>query len=171
MKTALFWMAVTGWTLGLTVHLLSVFNIDVEDKVPFIWLLHFGIFLVWIPTVSMLKKTGELNTASSGPWSLFYTLRQKAPDWVAAIAIGGLIYAVINFLLFIYMQGGGGTPAVNNGHYYLHNHGTRIRDITEHEYYHYRALTVRGFSGHWMAFYGMAAAFLYPFKKGPQVAQ
>jgi len=79
MKTALFWMAVTGWTLGLTVHLLSVFNIDVEDKVPFIWLLHFGIFLVWIPTVSMLKKTGELNTASSGPGVCFTLSGRKRP--------------------------------------------------------------------------------------------
>lgn len=169
MKTSLFWIAVAGWILGLMVHLLSLLSIDVQDKVPYIWLLHLGIFIVWIPTASMLKKSGGLSSVGSSPWRLFYSLKQKAPDWVAAIAAGGLIYAVINFILFIAMQDG--TPAVSNGHYYLHHHGTRIRDITEQEYHHYRALTLRGFSGHWMAFYGMAAAFLYPFRKESQVAQ
>ncbi len=30
MKIVLFWTAVTGWTLALLVHILSIFDIDVE---------------------------------------------------------------------------------------------------------------------------------------------
>jgi hypothetical protein len=40
-----------------------------------------------------------------------------------------------------------------------------MRNITEQEYHHYKAATIRGFSGHWVAFYGLAAAVLYPFKR------
>jgi len=44
------------------------------------------------------------------------------------------------------------------------DHGTLIRIITEKEFHHYQANEIRGFSGHWLIFYGFAAAVLYPFK-------
>jgi hypothetical protein len=57
------------------------------------------------------------------------------------------------------------TPGIQNGQYILHNHGQFVRNLTEKEYHHYQANTLRGFSGHWIAFYGMAMAVLYPFNK------
>ena len=58
-----------------------------------------------------------------------------------------------------------GVPDIWEGQYVLHNHGTLIRNITEQEYTAYKAAEVRGFSGHWLAFYGIATALLYPFNK------
>ncbi|MES1181693.1 MAG: hypothetical protein ABUL44_02765 [Flavobacterium sp.] len=56
MKKFLFYFAITGWTLGLIVHLLSLADYDITDKVPFVWVLHIGIFVVWLPVVLDLKK-------------------------------------------------------------------------------------------------------------------
>jgi len=86
---------------------------------------------------------------------------------MVVIAAAGLFYAFVNFLLFMTMQNG--TPAFKDGQYYLHNHGKLIRNITEQEYHHFKANLLRGFSGHWIAFYGIAAAVLYPFKQKPVV--
>ncbi len=170
MKIALFWAAVTGWTLGLLVHILSIFDVDVESKFPYIWLLHIGIFVVWIPAILELKKNEKIKAfQSSGirnrmrPIALFKALCEGVPSWIVVIAVVGFYYAIVNFVMFIGSESG--TPAVKDGHYYLDAHGQWIRDITEREYHHYKAAGIRGFSGHWVAFYGLAAAVLYPFKR------
>jgi hypothetical protein len=137
MKKFLFYFAITGWTLGLIVHLLSIAEFDISDKVPFVWVLHIGIFVVWIPMVLSLRKNEELNTyQQSGnlnrvnPFGFFKIIFKQTPTWLIVIAIGGFFYAMLNFLLFM-----------NSA----------------------QANELRGFSGHWIAFYGIAAAALYPF--------
>ena len=61
MRELLFSSAVTGWTLGFIVHLLSIADIDITDKVPYVWLLHAGIFVVVIPMILYLKDNKELK--------------------------------------------------------------------------------------------------------------
>jgi hypothetical protein len=136
MKKFLFYFAVTGWILGLIVHLLSIAEFDISDKVPFVWVLHIGIFVVWIPMVLSLRKNEELNTyQQSGvlnrvnPFGFFKIIFKQTPTWLIIIAIGGFFYAMLNFLLF-------------------------MNSVQTNE--------LRGFSGHWIAFYGIASAISYP---------
>lgn len=166
MKKFLFYIAVTGWTLGLIVHLLSLADFDITDKVPFVWVLHIGIFVVWLPTVRDLKKNEELMEYQQSrmlngmnPFGFLKIIFRQTPTWLNTIAIGGLFYAIINFLLFMNSQLG--TPEIQDGQYILQNHGQLIKTLTEQEYHHYKANKVRGFSGHWLAFYGLAAAILF----------
>lgn len=156
--------------MGLVVHLLTVADVDVTAKVPLVWVLHSGIFVVWLPAILTLKnsrvardfqKAGTLNTMN--PVALLKMMFHNTPTWLAVIAIAGLLYAPINFMVFIASQTG--VPDIHNGQYILHNHGQLIKTLTEQEYHHYRANELRGFSGHWLAFYGMAAAILFPFGK------
>jgi len=63
-------------------------------------------------------------------------------------------------MLFAISQSG--VPDIKNEQYILQNHGQLIRILTEQEYHHYKANEVRGFSGHWIAFYGIAMAVLFP---------
>jgi hypothetical protein len=168
MKKALFLFAVTGWTLGLLVHVLSVIDIDVDAKAPYVWLLHLGIFVVWIPAIILLKKNAGQKTfqgasvkKSFSPFGQFKALFTNTPNWLTVIAVTGFFYAFINFMSFMSAQHG--TPAIENGQYMLHNHGQFVRNLTKAEYNHYQANTLRGFSGHWIAFYGLAMAILYPF--------
>lgn len=170
MKKFLFYFAVTGWILGLIVHLLSLADFDITDKVPFVWVLHIGIFVVWFPAVLDLNKNEELKAyEQSGilnrmnPLEFYKIIFRQTPTWLAVIAIGGLYYAGINFILFMTSQLG--VPDIKDGQYILHNHGQLIKNLTEQEYHHYKANEVRGFSGHWLAFYGVAAAVLFPFNR------
>lgn len=159
-----------GWTLGLIVHLLSLADFDITDKVPFIWVLHIGVFVVWFPTVLDLKKNEELKAYQQSrmlnkmnPFEFFKIILRQTPTWLTIIAVGGFFYAFINFMLFMTSQIG--VPDIKDGQYILHNHGQLIKTLTEQEYHQYKANEVRGFSGHWLAFYGVAAAVLFPFNR------
>jgi hypothetical protein len=168
MMKFLFYFALTGWTLGLLVHLLSLADIDVTEFVPFVWVLHIGLFVVWIPAVLDLKNNEELQEFQQGDFlqrmnsfAYFKIVFKNTPTWMTIIAIGSFFYAGLNFLLFMTSQLG--TPDIKDGHFVLQNHGQLIKNLTEQEYHHYKANEVRGFSGHWILFYGVATAILYKF--------
>jgi hypothetical protein len=170
MKKFLFYFAITGWIMGLIVHLLSVADYDVTKKIPFVWILHIGIFVVWLPTILTLRNNEELKAyqqaakeKQKNPIVLMKIIFRQAPTWLSIIAAGGFFYAFINFMLFMASQDG--VPSIKDGQFILHNHGQLIKTLTEQEYNHYKANEVRGFSGHWLAFYGVAAAILFPFKR------
>lgn len=170
MKKILFYVAVAGWALGLIVHLLSAAGTDVADKVPFIRLLHIGIFIVWIPAILELNKN-KLQKASPNTISMmrmsssdFYkALFGHCPKWLVIIAIGGFVYAFINFILFVTTRQG--MVNIEGGQYVLHDFGQTNKTISEQEYHLHKAYELRGFSGHWIAFYGVAAAVLFPYGK------
>lgn len=164
MRKIFFCLAIIGWTLGLTVHLLSIVDFDVSARFPFVWVLHLGIFVVFIPAILYHKKNKGLEhfwefEKTDTPGSVELDL-EHAPKWLQVIAWGGAFYAALNFVLFLISQDG--SPTVKDGQFILENHGKLIKILTEQEYHHYLANQLRGFSGHWMAFYGFAAAALYP---------
>lgn len=170
MKKFLFYFAVTGWTLGLIVHLLSLADFDIADKVPLVWVLHIGIIVVWIPTILDLRKNEKLNEyQQSGilkiinPFTFFKIILKETPTWLIIITIGSFFYAIINSNLFMNSQLG--VTDIKDGQYILHNHGQLIETLTEQEYHHYNANEMREFSVPLLLFYGFAAAVLYPFKK------
>jgi len=167
MKKYLFYFAVFGWGLSLLIHVLALADIDVTESIPFVWLLHVGIFVVWLPVVVELRKDQALQNGSflnrMNPVSFYKTLFKGTPPLLVITALAGFFYAMINFLLF--MQSQTGVPDLREGQYILHNHGQLIKTLTEAEYHHYKANEVRGFSGHWIAFYGIATAVLFRFNK------
>ena len=171
MRQVLFYFAITGWTLGLIVHLLAIADYNATEKVPFIWLLHISVFIVWLPAVLILTKNEELKAfRQSGSFrqlnpivasKIFFG---QTPIWLKTIAIAGFFYAIINGVLFMVISELG-TPDIKNGQYILHDHGKLIKTLTEQEYYNYKTNEVRFFSGHWLLFYGLAAAVLFPYHK------
>lgn len=170
MKKFLFYFAVTGWTLGLILHLLSLADFDIAGEAPFVWLLHIGIFVVWIPTILALRNNEELKAYQqsrmlnrANPFGVVKIIFRQTPTWLTIVAVAGFFYAGINFMLFMSSQTG--VPSIKDGQYFLHNHGQFIKNLTEQEYHHYKANEIRGFSGHWLAFYGIAAAVLFPFNR------
>jgi hypothetical protein len=173
MKKFLFFFAVTGWILAVTAHLLSLADYDVNEQFPFVWILHVGIFIVWIPTVLNLKKNEELKElklSGANQRAFLKAVFKNTPAWMTVIAIAGMLFAVANFMLFMF-DGARGVALIRNGQYVLDNHGQVIKTLTLQEYNHQRASHIRGFSGHWIAFYGIAAALSYPFGKQTMDAQ
>jgi len=121
-------LAILGFALSLLVHMSAWAGIA-PPKVA--WGLHVGIFVVWIPTVFVSQPlTRDFKGREFWPAAL-----RGAPAWTPTALKGLLIYALLNFGLFILQQGKGHRPD--------------------------EALAARGFSGHWLMFYGAAAAVLY----------
>ena len=113
MKTFLFYFAVTGWTISIIVHSLALTGIDATSKIPFVWLLHVGIFVVWLPAVLKLRKNPDLAALQQSgiagqmnPFAFFQAIFKYTPTWISAVAIMGFFYAVINLTLFMASQQG-----------------------------------------------------------------
>ena len=161
----LFYFTLACWAASLIAHLSSIADFDLIDKFPFIWFLHAGIFIIAITAIFVVRQFPEMQNQQirSNPFKVLKTLTKETPYWLIAIAVAGFIYAGINFSLFASSQLG--SPEIKDGQFILENHGQFIKTITEQEYHHYQANIVRGFSGHWLAFYGIGLTILYPFKK------
>jgi len=152
-------VALIGLVLAAGVHVASLAGIDVSERIPLVWSLHLGVFVVFIPFVFSIRKVvGRQPTLSD--------IRQLVPRRVFLIgaAIGG--YAILNFLLFM-VATEGGNPSVLAGKYVLENHGHLVREITRAEYTAFRANDLRGFSGHWLVFYFVPFAY-FMFANKPQ---
>jgi hypothetical protein len=98
----------------------------------YVWCLHVGVFVVWFPALlAIRKKTGRMRGAVS--WD---EMLHGCPGWIAYGVKALFGYAALNFLLFM-------LASVRQGE--------RTSEV----------LYLRGFSGHWMAFYAVAAVMLY----------
>lgn len=168
MKKTLCYIAGLGLILGFIVHIVSLIGIYIGDKFPYIWALHIGVFIVWIPAILELRKNPEIKNpnfkTSINPFKFFRIIFKDTPRPVMIISIIFFFYASINFWLFT-QASSGGVPEVIDGKYVINNHGSIIKELTESEYFKMKANDIRGFSGHWMAFYGLAVGILWPKKE------
>jgi hypothetical protein len=155
---AFFIIAITGFCLSLSVHLATFVGVDPQQSFPFVWLLHIGIFIVWLPAILIANRRTK-GAPRSDQWR---TIFRGAPWWIAALIGPVFLYAFFNFFFTIFVLLGGHSPTVRNGAYALSDHGRVVRTISEHDYHRYRAYEARLFSGHWMLFYLAATAMLYP---------
>jgi hypothetical protein len=131
-----FFLTFTLFGLGASVlvHSLTFIGISAAEYVPWVWVLHLGIFIAIIPLV------GKRD------------LLAGVPPWASTAVAIVSVYAIVNFFLFILLVRGGG-PEIVNGKYVLASHGSVIRELSEREYHWQQAYVLRGFSGHWMMFY------------------
>lgn len=145
-------LAFLGLVVSLAAHISTYLGVDPEQSLPYIWLLHIGIFVVWLPALAV---QGTLPRGADGKFKPF----AYAPKWMRWLTSAAFAYALINFAVFIFLVHTG-SPSYEGGRYILQNHGKFVRQISEQEYHQYRAYEVRGFSGHWMLFYAAAMTML-----------
>lgn len=151
MRRALSIFAFIGFCLSLFVHLITFVGIDPAKHVPFVWVLHIGMFVGFVPMVF---------AQGFPPKNDFWKkLMSNLPRWQRYMVKGLFAYAAINFVLFLYLSQGGGVAEEKEGKYVLRNHGTVIRELSADEFEQQNAYIVRGFSGHWMVFYIVPAIF------------
>ena len=117
-----------GLLLSGVCHLLSWFHLAPPGgKAAF--LLHIGIFVVWLPLVICSNQT-----ASTPGRGNFDPLLQQLPIWARKCVFGIFVYAMINFVVFLVLTA----------------------DYPKHVVPFW--LELRGFSGHWMLFYTVSLA-------------
>lgn len=125
-------LSALGLLLSLAAHIGALLGLDIPPEAMG---LHMGIFVVWIPAVIMANSSLTKNAARKDYWKI---VLRGAPTWMRYMTFGFFIYAFVNFIVFIALGpasrgGGGDTPPS----------------------------VIRGFSGHWMAFYSAAFSILY----------
>ncbi len=147
--------------ISLSVHLMTFWNINLQDRFPYVFLLHIG-FFVLIISVALLEKLEEIQ-ADKKIISIQNSLiesradavntdeKSKIPKWLIAAYFVVGFYAMLNFLIF--GLGAEGNPSIKGDKYVLENHGHIIREISKDEYDIASAQVLRGFSGHWIIFY------------------
>lgn len=156
-------LALAGFLLSLAAHVAALSGIDVAGAVPAVWSLHAGLFAVFIPFVLSTRQALAGNVP-------LRELAKGVPPWVAVLGGALFAYALLNFLLFL-LHTEGGSASAEGGKYLLKDHGRLIREITATEFAAFRANEVRGFSGHWLVFYFVPAAYFLCWKpQGGQAA-
>lgn len=144
-------LALLGFLLALAAHLAALSGVDVQTRFPGVWLLHAGIFVVFLPMLFASNR-------ASGRRVTFEQVRAAVPGWVLVAGALLFAYAMLNFMLFM-QAAEGGSPDLRDGGFVLQNHGRVIRQLSAAEYVALRANEVRGFSGHWLVFYFVPFAY------------
>jgi len=125
-------LAVAGLILSVLTHLASWFGSTWPLGQQAI-LLHFGVFVVFFPA--------GIAAGGFGPrrHDFWKTALRGCPAWMRTAVYGFFGYAVVNFAWFLF-------STIHHGN---SGHGPITPEM------------LRGFSGHWMAFYAMSAGVLY----------
>lgn len=128
-------LAACGLALSIAAHVMALAGVPIPGG-GLVWVLQLGIFVVWIPAVlASLKMTRHVNRKDF--WKVALA---GCPEWMRRSLYVLFGYAILNFILFFATTAG--LPGQNR---------KNTSALAE----------VRGFSGHWMVFYGAAFAVLY----------
>jgi hypothetical protein len=152
-------VALVGFFLSLLVHTLTLAHIDVASQFPYVWSLHVGMFLVWIPFVLFERKTFRTQRIKLGE------IMSGLPTWASVLVAVVFAYSILNFFLCAHLSGGGNSDIVD-GQYVLSSHAHILAHLTENEYHLHRSYEVRMFSGLWLTFYLIPGVY-FLFWQGP----
>jgi hypothetical protein len=127
-------LAIIGFILSVAAHIRAIQGLP-NPAGNAVWALHIGIFVVWLPTVLVAYRL----TRGAKRKDFWKVALIGCPKWMRQALYVVFGYAILNFVFFFVttvnqpqLKGGAPPPEV-----------------------------VRGFSGHWMVFYGAAFATLY----------
>ena len=134
-------MAVLGLLLSFASHIAALLRTPGPLREN-AWFLHIGVFFIGLPAVFVTRqRTGGRVGVS------WVTVLRGCPRWMKWLGYACCAYAVVNFIVFTL-----NAPS-----------GSSARGMSP--------AVVRGFSGHWMAFYAMAMAVFYSAAQMPETTR
>ena len=136
-------LAACGLALSIGAHCMVLAGVPIPGG-KLVWGLHVGIFVVWIPTVLTSMRTTRYANRKDF-WKIALA---GCPLWMRRGFYVLFGYGILNFVVF--MATTANQPKQQ-----------RIGDTPPS--------VVRGFSGHWMIFYGAAFAVLYSRIHAPEL--
>jgi phosphoglycerol transferase MdoB-like AlkP superfamily enzyme len=139
--------------VGLVVHVLTYLSIDPREKIKTLWYaLQFSSALAFIAALIFLSRTKDAtDTSASDSYAIIL---------VSCIGIFAA-YAIFNLLYTGMVLNHDATPRIVDGQYVLYSHGGVSKPLTAAEFIKHQIYEARMHSGHWMAFYLIAAAAIY----------
>lgn len=150
---AVFLLALLGLLLSAFAHIGTFFGRNPRAVFPAIWLLHLGIFAVWIPAILAVRSWGADN--------IWTEAKRFFPERTEKLVLLLAAYVFFNFFFTIFVLNRGGNVGIIDGQRALHRKGHVVKKLTADEYDRHQAYEVRSMSGHWILFYGMATIMLY----------
>lgn len=148
----IFLYSLLGFCASLIVHGAAIIENNLV-KSDWLYILHGAVFVAFIPFVICIS----LGRTKENP---FRGLTQYVHGRPLVIGFLLLAYIWVNFMVFM-AKSDGGVPDIWDGDYVLHSHGKLLKYITESDYVSYKFNTLRGFSGHWLAFFYMPMVYFY----------
>ena len=134
-------LAAIGLLLSIAAHIASILGVPLPGG-NVVWSLHVGIFVVWFPAVMVGYRINRGRPQSE----LWKNVLSGCPTWMRYAGYGLFGYAAGNFIWFYAVMQSGSPPE-----------GAAP------------ASEIRGFSGHWMVFYGAAFAILLSAYRKPRL--
>ncbi len=123
-------LAGVGLVLSIAVHLCAL--VDVAIFGEYVWLLHVGLFIVGLPAVLYSMKLTKFSKRAD----FWKAALRGCPRWMRTMTAVFFVYAIFNFSIFF------------------------LSGVTSSHLSPPPLDAVKGFSGHWMAFYAGALAIL-----------
>ena len=129
-------LSVIGLVASLVTHTASLLGVP-QPLGTAAWLLHIGIFVVWLPAVWVsYRPNPDFKRYTMDFWRALF---RGCPPWMRWLTHALLAYSIVNFLLFIAIAPPRGVGGMANA----------------------PPEVFRLFSAGWMVFYSAAAAILY----------
>jgi hypothetical protein len=152
-------IGLVGFGVSLVVHVLTIFDIDVSSRFPYVWImvpavLPYAIYFVF----SIRAKVGARLT--------FDALQDNLPGRVVLVIGAALVYSFANDVLCLYLISPGSGDIIN-GEYVLTSHGKIMAHVTEAQYHLHRAYELRLFSGGWLLFWLLPLSYFLFWKHVP----
>lgn len=135
-------LAACGLALSFGAHCMALAGATIPGG-NLVWGLHIGIFVVGIPMVLVALQISRF-TNQKDMWKVALA---GCPSWMRRAFYFLFAYSILNFVLFMITTGS--------------QSKTELGEVP--------LSVVRGFSGHWMIFYGAAFAVLYSRIHAPQL--
>jgi hypothetical protein len=104
------------------------------------------------------------KSKSRNPLTFFKVIFKGTPIWIQVLAGISFIFAMVSFAYLMYTQPG--VVDIIDGKKVLHNHGDIIEELNDEEYREALAIQSRQSLGHYLAFFGVGTAILWPDKNG-----
>jgi hypothetical protein len=151
-------LALLGLGFSLAVHL-STFTSNRPPMMSQVWPLHVAIFVVFVPMIIAQKRWGDPSSAKKrGSMGDMFSM---TPKWMRIAFTICFFYAIANFVIFMVREQRAGKVRNENGKHVLVRDRQAVRELSEEEYRVHEARVARGFSGHWLIFYGASVLGLY----------
>jgi len=147
-------LAALGLLISITANVSTYFGVEPMQRWPYIWLLHLGVFVVFIPALTVQNHRGKERPFR---WRDVFS---GVPAWIRWMLVGLIIYAPVSALPFVIFFGGGGPSKEPDGTYAMTSHGRILRTLTVDEYHRAIGYEFRCMSCWWIIFYSISLAML-----------
>ena len=143
-------LAVPGLIAGIYIFVASFFGLTMNKLGGRAFLLHLGIFVLFIPLVIADR------------WSKGVDPFRGKPRWVLRSMLGLFLWFVVVFFSFLALSHAA-MPDIINGEYVLNSHGKIVGHISERDYLFLKAWELRLFASGWMlAYFAAMMHWWYP---------